>query len=78
MFVRVTKQDLIDQVLVFDTRTSVYLNKNSKEIKKKWVKSTQLKYKNKGLKLKSMYEYSLHVHPVPRSKMRALWELQYF
>ncbi len=41
------------------------------------VKSTKLKYKNKGLKLKSIYEYNLHIHPVLWSRMAALWKWQY-
>lgn len=41
------------------------------------VKSTKLKYKNKGLKLKSIYEHNLHVHPELWSRVALLWQCQY-
>lgn len=53
---------------------NLHLFEPKKEIR---VKSTKLKYKNKGLKLKSIYEYNFHIHPVLWSRMTALWEWQY-
>lgn len=68
----VTKQHLLDQVIIFIFQPPFIWTK--KEIR---VKSTKLKYKNKGLKLKSIYEYNLHIHPVLWIRMTALWEWQY-
>lgn len=50
-----SKQHLLDHLDYFHISTSIYFEPKKKEIR---VKSTKLKYKNKGLKLKSIYEYN--------------------
>lgn len=66
------KQHLLDQVVIFIFQPPFIWTKK-REIR---VKSTKLKYKNKGLrKLKSTYEYNLHIHPVLWSRMTALWKM---
>lgn len=56
----------------FQISTSIYLNQKKKKKREIRVKSTKLKYKNKGLKSKSVYEHNLHIHPVLWSRMTAL------